>query len=325
MNRREFLGSSCVAAALSCTTFAHAQSTKRIGYIDSTSAEAAQRFVSSFRAGLSEAGISPDRDVSIEHQWAQGDFDRLPALVSALVAQKPDVIVAATLPAVQAAKAGAPHLPIVFALSADPVEFGLVASFNKPGGNVTGVTQRLGELGGKRLELLHDLLPTVRTIAVLANPTNPHGGPHTQSVKEAALKLGINIRVLDVTKEDELATAFTTLRREQIGALLVSDDPVFRLFKGKLLALAGSSGIPAIHFGKDFTAAGGLMSYGPNLGEVYKRVGALTAKVLKGERPSDIPVEEPNIFELVVNQKTADTLNLTIQPAIFARSDEIVD
>jgi putative ABC transport system substrate-binding protein len=297
-----------------------------IGYLDATSAEAAAKFVAAFRDGLAEFGFIGGRDVFIEHRWAEGKFDRLPSLVAALVEEKPAVIVAATLPAAQAAKAGVPsQIPIVFAVSADPVEFGLVRSFNRPGDNITGIAQQLGELGGKRLQLLHELLPTADTIAVIANPTNPHGAPHAKSVQAAAERLGIKVEVLPVSAASELDAAFAAIRQRQIGGLLVSDDPLFRILKTKLIALAADNAVPTIHFGREFTVAGGLISYGPNFVELYKRLGALTGRILQGATPADLPVEQPNIYELVVNQKTAEALNLTVPPLIFARSDETVE
>ena len=296
-----------------------------IAYLDGSSPEAAARFVAGFRDGLAETGFAAGRDVVIEHRWAEGKFASLPGLAAELLAKKPAVMVAATLPAAQAAKTAAPNLPIVFAISADPVEFGLVSSFNRPGGNITGVAQRLGELGGKRLELLHELLPDAKTIAVIANPANPHGEPHAKSIQAAAGKLGLAIEVLPVSAETELDPAFAKIREHRLGGLLVSDDPLFRIVKGQLIALAAASRVPTIHFERQFTDAGGLISYGPNFIQLYKRVGVLTGKVLKGTAPADLPVEEPNTFELVVNRKAAKALGITIPPLIFARADEVIE
>lgn len=327
MNRRELLISISFGTAMAGPSFLRAEESGKplIAYIDSSSPEATEPFVAAFIEGLGQLGFAADRDVVIEHRWAQGDFKKLPGLVAELVAKKPAVIVAATLPAARAAMAAAPSLPIVFTIGADPVQFGLVPSFNRPGGNVTGVAQRLGELGGKRLELLHQLLPDVKAIAVIANPTNPHGEPHAKSVAAAADKLGLEIEVLPASGESDLEPAFAKIREHRLGGLLVSDDPLFRIMKGQLIALAAESAVPTMHFERQFAAAGGLVSYGPNFVDLYKRVGVLTGKLLKGTAPSDLPVEEPNIFELVINKKTAQALNLAIPPLILARADDVID
>ena len=326
MNRRVFI--SFVAGMAAWPRPGMAQTAKRttIGYLDATSPSAAARFVAAFRDGLKAGGFAEDQNLAIEYRWAEGDFSRLPAMAADLVQQKVAVIVSATLPATLAAKAAAKgEIPIVFALSADPVEFGVVSRLNNPDGNVTGVTQVLGALGAKRVELLHETIPQARTLAILANPANPHGEPHTASARNAASKLQLQSTVFAASSAAEIEAAMGRVREDGIAALLVSDDPLFRLSKERLVALAANYRLPAIYFGREFTAAGGLMSYGPHFPTLYHKVGEYTAKVLKGARTAQLPVVQPDRFELVINRKTAKELGLVLPSSVIMRADEVIE
>ncbi len=327
MNRRDFISSMAgVAAAWPCLTIAQTSSRPTIGYLDATSPAAAARFVAAFRDGLKASGYIEGQNLSIQYRWAEGEFSRLPAMAADLVKQNVTVIVSATLPATLAAKAAAKGgIPIVFALSADPVEFGVVSRLNNPDGNITGVTQVLGALGAKRVEILHEVAPSVRTIAILANPTNPHGEPHTASAKSAAGKLGLQSYVLFASTPAGIDAAMTSVGERGIGAVLVSDDPLFRISKDQLVALAAKQRVPTIYFGREFIEAGGLISYGPHFPTLYYKVGQYTASVLKGAKTAQLPVVQPDRFELVINRKTAKSLRLTIPPVVILRADEVIE
>lgn len=327
MNRRDFMFS-VVGAAAAWPSLTNAQTRSRptIGYLDATSPAAAARFVAAFREGLKSGGYVEGENVSIEYRWAEGEFSRLPTMAADFVKRNVAVMVTATLPATQAAKAAAKGtIPIVFALSADPVEFHIVSSLSNPDGNITGVTQVLGALGAKRIEIIHQLIPSARTIAILANPTNPHGAPHTASAQGAAAKLGLSSHVLEASTANEMETAMMNLGQRGTDAVLVSDDPLFRISKDKLVGLAAKQRIPTIHFGREFTDAGGLLSYGPKFPTLYYRVGEYTAKVLKGAKTADLPVVQPESFELVINRKTANALGLTIPKELLLRADELIE
>jgi putative tryptophan/tyrosine transport system substrate-binding protein len=328
IERRKFLATLLGGAAVAWPLAARAQQATKplIGYLDATSAAAAARFITAFREGLKSGGYVEGENIAIEYRWAEGEFTRLPALAHDLLARRVAILVTATLPATLAAKGAAKGgTPIVFALSADPVEFGVVSSIRRPDGNITGITQVLGTLGGKRVEILHELIPSARTIAILSNPTNPHGGPHTASAKEAASKLGLRSEILEAATQAEVETAMTNLSQRPIDAVLVSDDPLFRIAKARLVGQAEKERVPAIHFGREFTEAGGLVSYGPHFPTLYSKVGQYTARLLKGAQTSDLPIEQPDRFELVINLKTAKALGLQVPDSLLARADEVIE
>jgi len=294
-----------------------------IGLLGSTSTGAN---VLAFRQGLSDAGYLEGQNVAIEPRWAEGRYDRLPALAAELVGQKVDVIVTmgGTPPAL-AAKNATSTIPIVFS-TGDPVERGLVASLARPGGNLTGVSIMLTELMPKRLDLLSQLAPQAGVIALLVNPNNAIAAePMIRNVREAARAKGLQFHILKAGTESEIEAAYAALAQLRDRALLVTLDPLFNNRIDQLVALAARYVIPAIYASRDFAAAGGLMSYGPSLVYSVRQQGVYAGKILNGARPADLPVEQPTRFELVVNLKTASVLGLTIPPSILARADEVIE
>jgi len=294
-----------------------------IGLLGSTSTGAN---VLAFRQGLSDAGYLEGQNVAIEPRWAEGRYDRLPALAAELVGQKVDVIVTmgGTPPAL-AAKNATSTIPIVFS-TGDPVERGLVASLARPGGNLTGVSIMLTELMPKRLDLLSQLAPQAGVIALLVNPNNAIAAePMIRNVREAARAKGLQFHILKAGTESEIEAAYAALAQLRDRALLVTLDPLFNNRIDQLVALAARYVIPAIYASRDFAAAGGLMSYGPSLVYSVRQQGVYAGKILNGAKPADLPVEQPTTFELVVNLKTAKELGLTVPPSILARADEVIE
>ena len=326
MNRREVLAA--VLGAAGAPIFPDMLRAQppliKVGYLDSTSPTAAASHTQALRNGLKLAGFNENKDIQIIYRWAQGKFEYLPALATQLVDERVSVMVAASLPAALAAKKAAPNTPIVFVISADPVEFGLVSSMARPEGNITGVAQRLGELGRKRMELLHATKTDMRRVTVLANPNNPHGVPHSRTVQSAADELGVETLFLPVTNESDMISACAIAGQMKSDAMLIIDDPIFGLLKQKLVDSTIALHIRTMFFRKDFVEAGGLMSYGPNFSSLYERVGALAGRMLKDQRPSDVPVEEPDIFELVLNEKTAASIGLKFPANVLIRADLVI-
>ena len=277
--------------------------------------------LSPFRRGLDETGYIEGQNVAIEYRWAEGQYDRLPALAADLVRRQLAVIVAASAPAALAAKAATTTIPIVFLLGIDPVEFGVIASLSRPGGNITGTAILSTELSPKRLQLLHELVPTVAVIGLLVNPTNPRAEPETRNLQDAASSLGLQLRILPASTASEIDAAFATLAELQLGALAVPADPFFTNRKDQILVLAARYAVPAIYEWREFATAGGLMSYGPDLAESYRKAGIYTGKILKGVKP----VEQVAKVELVINLTTARTLGLTIPQWLLGRADEVIE
>ena len=297
-----------------------------IGFLNGTSPDAAAPFVAAFRQGLNESGYVDGQNAAIEYRFGEGRDDRLPALVADLVGRNVDVIVAAGgAPLALAAKSATSTLPIVFTGVGDPVALGLVASLARPGGNVTGFSLLSVELTPKWLELVSELVPWAGVIALLVNPNNPQTEGVVRDVQEAARAKRVELPVLKAGVDSEIDAAFASLVQQQAGALVVQADAFFTSRRGKLVALAARKGVPAIYALREFSAAGGLISYGSSLTATYRQAGIYAGRILEGAKPADLPVQQPTTFELVVNLKTANALGLTVPPSILARATEVIE
>jgi putative ABC transport system substrate-binding protein len=297
-----------------------------IGWLDATSAGSRASYLAAFRQELSETGYVEGQNLAIEYHWAEGRYDRLPALAADLVGRKVDVILSTGgLPSALAAKSATSTIPIIFNVGVDPVEFGLVARLARPGGNLTGVSGITVELTPKRLELLSELVPRARVIALLVNPNNTAAEVTIRDMQEAARAKGVQLPILRAATESEIDAAFASLVELQAGALVVQADPFFISRREQLVALASRHAVPAIYALREFTASGGLISYGTSFTAVYRQLGIYAGKILKGAKPADLPVQQPTTFELVVNLKTAEALGLTVPSSILARADELIE
>jgi putative tryptophan/tyrosine transport system substrate-binding protein len=326
--RREFFGLLGGAAA-SWPFAAHAQQPALpvIGFLSSASPDLYAHVVRAFHQGLSETGYVEGRNVATEYRWAYGQNDRLPALAADLVRRQVAVIAApASTPAALVAKAVTTTIPIVFQTAADPVEVGLVASLNRPGGNLTGVATVGLEVGSKRLELLHEVVPTATVMALLVNPTSPSLAESTTKDAQAAARvLGLKLHVLHASTERDFDTIFATLVQLQAGALVIGPDALFTSRSEQLAALALRHAVPAIYQWREFAAAGGLMSYGGSIADGLRVVGVYTGRILKGEKPADLPVQRYTKVELIINLKTATALGLTVPLSLLGRADEVIE
>jgi putative ABC transport system substrate-binding protein len=326
VKRREFI-TLIGGAAATWPVAARAQQTAvpLIGLLGGGSPESFAFLLPSLRQGLQEAGVVEGRTTVIEPRWARGESDRLPGLAADLVERRAAVIVTQTLPAALAAKAATTTIPIVFVIGEDPVEVGLVSTLNRPGGNVTGLSNFMNLLGAKRLELLAETVPNANALALLVNPNNPNAEPDTRSLQAAAQALGRRIEVLKAASERELETAFAAIAEQRLGALFVNIDSFFAAHADQLVALAARQRVPASYPLRQFVAAGGLMSYDASFADAFRRAGIYAARILKGDKPADLPVLQPTRFQLVINLKAAKTLGLTVPPSLLARADEVIE
>jgi putative ABC transport system substrate-binding protein len=326
MRRRVLLALTAAAALSPGAVCAQQKAMTVVGFMSGRSPEDSAHLVAAFRQALADAGFVEGQNLMIEYRWAEGRYDRLPAFAADLVGRKVDVIVTAGgTNAARAAKGASRTIPIVFNVGSDPVEDGLVASLARPDGNLTGVSFIAQELNPKLLELLRELVPQVRGGALLVNQNNSTAEQQVRDVQAAASANGVQLHVVKAGSESEIDAAFPFLAQQQAGALLVAIDPFFISRREQLVALAARHAIPAIYGFREFTTAGGLISYGSNLAASYRKTGSYVARILKGARPADLPVEQPTKFELVINLKTAKALGLTIPPSILARADEVIE
>jgi len=297
-----------------------------VGFLGSTSPELYAHIVRAFRQGLSETGYVEGRDVAIEFRWADSQYDRLPAMAAELVRRQVAVLVAGAFPAALAAKTATTTIPIVFSIGVDPVAFGLVTSLNRPGGNITGVTNLNLDLGPKQLEVLHELVPTATVLAALVNPTNPNAETHARDLQTAAGTLGVQLHVLHASAERDFDTVFAAAMVELRASGLVIGSDAFLLSRGAQLgALSVRHAVPAINQFREFAASGGLLSYGSSITDAYRRVGVYTGRILKGEKPADLPVQQSSKVELIINLKTAKALGLIVPLALLGRADEVIE
>jgi putative ABC transport system substrate-binding protein len=326
MNRRSVISLLGGMATWPIAARAQQPSTPVIGFLGSELHDLYTSRLHAFRQGLNEAGFVEGRNVAIEYRWAEGRYDRLPGLADDLVRQRVSVMVATTTPAVLTAKAATTTIPIVFSTGVDPVKTGLVASLNRPGGNVTGVSILTVELGAKQLELLHELVPSANVIALLVNPTDPViAETLSKDLQTAARAIRQQILVVTASTERDIDTAFTTLVQQKVGALVVGNDPFFNARPDQLVALAARHAVPTIYPFREFAAAGGLMSYGTSLTDAYRLVGAYTGRILKGEQPADLPVQQSTKVEFAINLETAKMLGLTFPISLLGRADEVIE
>jgi putative tryptophan/tyrosine transport system substrate-binding protein len=327
MRRRNFIALLAGAAAWPLAARAQQAAMPVIGFLNAASPDSLAPQLAGFRQGLHEIGYIEGQNVTIEFRWAKSQYDRLPGLAADL-AHRQVAIIVATGGAVSglAAKSATTTIPIVFTSGGDPVQLGLVKSLNRPGGNVTGVSLFSSTLTAKRLELLHELVPAARVIALLTNPANPNSEPETEAVRKAAPAMGLQIVVLKASNGAETEAAFAAMKQSNVGALLVGGDALFdNSGRDQLIVLAARHAIPAIYDWRDVAAAGGLVSYGSNLAEGYRLAGLYTGRILKGEKPGDLPVQQPAKFEFVINLKTARSLGLTISNQMQLRADEVIE
>jgi putative ABC transport system substrate-binding protein len=328
LGRRDFitlLGGAAAAWPLAARA-QQRQAVPVIGYLSSGSPEVSANVVAAFRKGLSEAGFIEGRNVAVEYRWAHNEFARLPELAADLVRRRVAVIaVPGSLPGPLAAKAATTTIPIVFQIGADAVQSGLVASYNRPGGNVTGVSSMSVELAPKRLGLLHELMPGAARFAVLIDPNSPSTDSIIKSLQAAASSIGREIEVLYAGTNREIDTAFASLMQKRGDALSVNSNPLFTNRRVQVTTLAAHHRVPAMYYARDFVEVGGLMSYGPNFADLNREVGIYTGRILKGEKPADLPVMQAAKFEFVINLQTARTLGLAIPPGLLAIADEVIE
>ena len=325
LRRRDFIAGLGSAAAWPLAARAQQRAMPAVGFLSGNSPGPLRRQMAAFHSGLKEVGYVERQNVALEYRWAEGQYEKLPGLAAELVRRQVAVIVAVTNAGALAAKQATTIIPIVFEIGEDPVKIGLVKSLSRPGGNMTGVTTFGVGLTAKRLGLLLEMVPMATTMAVLVNPKSVNAQPQLDDAQEASARLGVRLTVLTATAESEFESAFATLARQQAGALLVSAEPLFYSRQQLLVLLAARHGVPAIYEWREFAAAGGLMSYGTILTDAYHQAGVYTGRILKGEKPDDLPTVQSSRFEFVINLNTAKALGLAVPPTLLARADEIIE
>jgi putative tryptophan/tyrosine transport system substrate-binding protein len=328
MRRREFITLLCGAAILTPPrgTLAQQPTMPVVGFLGAPSAGPYARYVAAIHQGLKEAGYVEGQNVRLEYRWAEGHYDRLAALAAELVRLQVSVIVPiGGAPPTVAAKAATSTIPIAFNMLADPIELGLVASLNRPGGNLTGVAMMGVELEAKRLELLREAVPTAAVIAMLVNPSNAHAESQVREVQRAAHAMDQQIAIINASTEGELETAFASVVKERAGALLVGSDTFFTSKPALFVLFTARHAVPAIYPWRSHVDAGGLMSYGASLTDAYRQAGVYAGQILKGAKPADLPIMEPTKFELVINLQCAKAIGLTLPPTLLARADEVIE
>ena len=328
MRRREFitlLGGAAVAGALPFAARAQQAAMPVIGFLNSGTREGFAHLLAAFHQSLNQAGFVEGRNLAIEYRWAEGQYERLPALAADLVRRQVTLMAATTTPAALAAKAATSRIPIVFTSAADPVAAGLVASLSRPGGNATGVTNYLTDLGAKRLDLLRELVPKAITIGMLVNPNYPDIESQQKDVEEAARRYGQQVHVVSAASVDDFDKVLAILVQLNASALLISPDALFLSRRDRLVGLVAHYGLPAIYPQREFVVVGGLMSYAASVAEGYRQAGIYVGRVLKGAVPADLPVVQPSKFDLFINLKTAKALGLTIPLSLLALADEVIE
>ena len=325
MRRREFIG--IFGATALCPLAARAQQPTKpvVGFLNVGTADGNASLAAAFRRGLGETGYIDGQNITVEYGWAEGHFDRLPSLAADLVHRQVTAIAATTTPGALAAKGTGTTIPIIFETAGDPIKLGLVKSLNHPGDNVTGVTQLSSELISKRLGLLHELIPTAKLVGLLVDRADPRADAQAADMQEAARGLNLQIHILNASNEDEIDRAFANISQVGARGLLVGTGEFLRRRAEQVVRLAAQHNLPTIYQYSDFAKAGGLISYGTSLTDSYRQTGVYTGRVLKGEKPGDLPVLQATKFELVINLKTAKSLGLTIPPGVFAIADEVIE
>jgi putative ABC transport system substrate-binding protein len=329
VRRREFIRTFvgiATATALPVELRAQQPAMPVIGFLSSRSPAESEAVVSAFRQGLAEAGYIVGQNVAIEYRWAEGRYDRLPALAAELVGLRVAVVLAAGgPPSALAAKKATSTIPIVFSAADDPVGLGLVDSLSRPGGNITGMSVFNSTLGAKRLALLHELVPSARTIAYLTNPTNPSFRLEVNAMQQAAKELSVDLQVLNASTDSEISSAFTRLAELHAGAVIVAGEPFFDSRRTAIVELAAKHSIPASYSWRENVAMGGLLSYGSSIADSYRKSGVYCGRILKGEKPADLPVMQPTKFEMTFNLNTARALGLAVPPALLIGADEVIE
>src|SRR6202165_64591 len=326
MRRREFIGLIGGATVWPLAAEAQQPSMLVIGFLSSRSAKDSSKVVAAFGKGLEEVGFAEAKNLSTEYRFAEGRLDRLPELAADLVRLPVAVLVAVGgSTSALGAKTTTSTIPVVFVIGGDPVRLGLATSLSRPGANATGMTIISADLAPKRLGLLREIAPNATALAALTNPTTPEGRQQSSDIHAAAHALGLELRFLEASVEKGIEIAFATLAENKVDALLVGSDPIFDVHRDKIVTLVATAAIPAIYQFRDFAAAGGLMSYDPDIADAHRQIGVYVGKILKGAKPSALPIQQPTKFQLVINLRTAKALGLTVSPTLLARADEVIE